>query len=85
MRDVTSGKGGFCILETNDTDLDSQYGYAYIDTSGDAPVADTSTVYNVGTRSTLFYGLTEAEFGKLATAWEDMPAPDWTDTQGVTT
>jgi len=34
LRDMTSGLGGFCILETNDADTEATtYGFAYLDST----------------------------------------------------
>ena len=84
LRDYSSGAGGWCILETNDTDMTGtsdtvQLIYDVVSNG------DTSTVEGESTnRGIEFYRLSDAEFlngtgtGDLENAWTDLPVVDTT-------
>ena len=82
LRDYSSGAGGWCLLETNDTDMtgtnDTAEKIYSISTNG-----NSETVVGEGTnRGMLFFRLSDTEFvngtgtGDLENAWTDMSIVD---------
>lgn len=76
LRDESSGMGGFCLLEHNDTDLSTltPAESIYYDTGASA---DSQYVQNNVNRSMQIYRLTGDEFDTtFETAWEDQAATE---------
>ena len=67
LRDHSSGMGGFCLLETNDTNVEGNT-QSPLDIYGS--ISDFSTVVGDTTnRAVLTYRLTDAEMTALDTQW----------------
>ena len=75
LRDYSSGAGGWCLLETNDTDLfsDSQTVYDVYGSFSDF----SNVIGEDDDRGMLFYRLSSSDFDGLETAWTDVPIQDY--------
>jgi len=69
LKDYSSGMGGFCLLETNDTNVEGTSGTA----TNVWDVSDNTIVLNEDdNRSVLTFRLSASDFDALETAWTDM-------------
>ena len=76
LRDYSSGVGGFCIFETNDTDMTGTSDTVELIYSVIAN-GDTTTVVGESTnRSTEFYRLSASDFDAMEDAWSTMTIVD---------
>ena len=80
LEDYSSSKGGFCLLENNDTDFTGLLGYVTqtiypLDSNG---AADTSQQPNGDSTNRVIetYRLSQAQFTTMSTAWEDTAVQD---------
>jgi len=69
LKDHSSGMGGFCLLETNDTNTQGTTGTL----TNVWDVSDTKIVLNESTnRSVLTFRLSASDFTSLETAWTNV-------------